>query len=190
VTTAPVCPAGPTFPTTVPTDETVQCFLSGKSGTRTAHGATPLRAHRGRPPAPAPLGNAASFRSDPNVWAGDASPVVWHHAASVRGHILRGDTAPYPQAGPRLVHPRQKPRVVLEPLVLILGPRFRGNTRPPAPPHRTPLPATALSTASGCSAATRRRTRAGPSGARRPCSQFRTVAALIPSNAANFACDS
>src|SRR5262249_35678043 len=40
-------------------------------------------------------------------------------------------------------------------------------------------------TASGCRAATCSRTRAGPSGCRRPCSQLRRVPTLIPIRAAN-----
>ena len=49
--------------------------------------------------------------------------------------------------------------------------------------------ATALNTASGFRAAMWSSTRAGPSGTRRPCSQLRSVAGLIPSSAANRVCD-
>jgi len=44
---------------------------------------------------------------------------------------------------------------------------------------------TTSQTARGCLAATLSKTRAGPSGLRRPCSQFRSVFTLIPSIAAN-----
>ena len=45
------------------------------------------------------------------------------------------------------------------------------------------------SIASGCLAATRSKTRDGPSGFRRPCSQLRSVATLIPIREANLSCD-
>jgi len=45
------------------------------------------------------------------------------------------------------------------------------------------------SIASGCLAVTRSKTRAGPSGFRRPCSQLRSVATLIPIREANLSCD-
>ena len=44
-------------------------------------------------------------------------------------------------------------------------------------------------TARGFAAATRSRARAGPSGERRPCSQFRRVATLTPIRRANSVCD-
>ena len=47
----------------------------------------------------------------------------------------------------------------------------------------------AFSTASGSSAATFSKARAGPSGRRRPCSQFRSVATLTPIMRANSDCD-
>jgi len=49
---------------------------------------------------------------------------------------------------------------------------------------------TTFQTACGCFAATCNRMRAGPSGVRRPRSQLRSVATLMPNNAANVAWDS
>src|SRR4030042_6986057 len=51
------------------------------------------------------------------------------------------------------------------------------------------LLATISSNASGCVAATLNNTRAGPSGFRRPCSQLRRGATLIPIRVANLSCD-
>jgi hypothetical protein len=49
--------------------------------------------------------------------------------------------------------------------------------------------ASAAATISGFTAATFSKARAGPSGRRRPCSQFRSVATLTPIMRANSACD-
>jgi hypothetical protein len=55
--------------------------------------------------------------------------------------------------------------------------------------HAVCLGLTTSHTASGCLATICRRILAGPAGVRRPCSQFWRVSTLMPSNAANSACE-